>query len=38
MDAPAPVEPAQLIELGIRVVAKSKDGVVKEEVKVAEKK
>jgi aspartyl-tRNA synthetase len=38
MDAPAPVEPAQLIELGIRVVAKTKDGVVKEEVKVAERK
>jgi len=38
MDAPSPVEPEQLIELGIRVVAKNKDSVAKEEVKVAERK
>ncbi len=28
MDAPAPVEPAQLVELGIRIAAKTKEAVV----------
>ncbi|SRR5579885_240849 len=38
MDAPAPVEPEQLIELGIRIAIKAKENAGVSEEKVAEKK
>jgi len=38
MDAPSPVEPEQLIELGIRVVAKTKETAPKTDEKVTERK